>query len=373
MTGRIYVPIFVCTNGLHKHYALGKEIYSSLKLNTMLKKFTPALLLGTLLLGTPLTSCKKHDDAATRAELTQVQSDLTKLKEQQQTSESRLSALEEQLTKLDQELSSIEEKLWNATEPARRQDLEAQRTKKQAERASLQKEADELRSALNQLKDRIAGLEERLARLEEAQNAGNSNTARSFVGSWELAQREKDGPNYKWQPFWFYKYAQKQDKAEGKRMTKWASTSGLEYKGLELIELSIQAGGKGYARYRNTNPSLPIGQGETYQRDFQYRVRSESSIIITTPNVFGDVDMKVGLPSPSYLLKLAEDAYGEKRLVLIALEPKDYKYYDSYRREDSADGLYELLIPTSNKVTYESSFDEDIEPESWYVSFTPKK
>ncbi|WP_455519612.1 hypothetical protein [Porphyromonas sp.] len=285
------------------------------------------------------TACGKKESSDVRPELTETRNTLKSLQEQQSELERKITALEQHIEKNNQEVARLNAEIQRTADNAKRQALEQSKAKLLSELQTLESNKQGLERTLEELKARISGIEERLARLEN--EVSSDKDLQAFIGKWhwDLKINEysfddvADQRERALSAFIFKKYAQKIIKTGSTKPNanrRGHPQSGYTPVGVELLEINIQPGGKGYVRFKNTNHHLMIGQGETFQKDFNYKYEGNGFLVITTPNVFSDLDAWF-LTSPSYILKIFNLRTKEKVLAVLG-QPLDLSKFGDYAR-----------------------------------------
>ena len=353
------------------------------------------------------TACGKKESSDVRPELTETRNTLKSLQEQQSELERKVTALEQLIEKNNQEVARLNAEIQRTADNAKRQALEQSKRTLLSELQTLEINKQGLERTLEELKARISGIEERLARLE---NQVSSDKGKPYVDlslsgligrwHWDLKADEytldyvTNQEDRAVSPFLFKKYATKVIKTGS---TSPSSHMGSDFTpiGVKLLEINIQPGGKGYARFKNTNRHLAIGQGETFQKDFTYEYKGNGFIVINTPNVFSDLEGWF-LTSPVYILKGIEvkpNVQGErqgKRLSVVGLiqamlkkhkhsgiadyQPYNYFSYLYSRWKLSSDGQYWELNASLDPVDYkevETHIDKLLTDELFYNTHVP--
>ena len=280
------------------------------------------------------TACGKKESSDVRPELTETRNTLKSLQEQQSELERKITALEQLIEKNNQEIARLNAEIQRTADKVKRQALDQSKSKLLSELQALESNKQGLERTLEELKARISGIEERLARLEN--QVSSDKDLQAFIGKWhwDLKINEysfddvADQRERALSAFIFKKYAQKIIKTGSTKPNanrRGHPQSGYTPVGVELLEISIQPGGKGYVRFQNTNHHLMIGQGETFQKDFNYKYEGNGFLVITTPNVFSDMDGWF-LTSPSYILKVFNLRTKGKVLAVLG-QPLDLSEY----------------------------------------------
>ena len=282
------------------------------------------------------TACGKKESSDVRPELTEIRNTLKSFQEQQSELERKITALEQLIKKNNNEV----------------------------DRKTLESNKQGLEETLEELKKRITSLEERLSQLE--QQTAPDKRANEIIGKWqwqadkEYYDREYVQGNADYRVFIFKKYTSKVANT-GLYPSNPVSSSDHRSSepaiGVKLIELNIQPGGKGYVRYQNTNPLLPIGQGETFQKDFTYEQALNGFFMVYTPNVFSDLEGAF-LASPIYVLKMVYvPEIGQRTLAIAGLE-----YEVLHKDRDHSGWRWDMNM--NNSVLYPSKGFYDWKPNS---------
>ena len=281
------------------------------------------------------TACGKKESSDVRPELTETRNTLKSLQEQQSELERKVTALEQLIQKNNQEVARLNVEIQRTADNAKRQNLEQSKAKLLSELKSLEANKQGLEKTLEELKARITSIEERLARLEN--QASSDKDLQAFIGKWhwDLKKNEysfddvADQRERALSAFIFKKYAQRIIKTgSSKPNVDRRSHTPI---GVELLDINIQPGGKGYVRFKNTNHHLKVGQGEAFQKDFNYRYEGNGFLVITTPNVFSDLEGWF-LTSPSYILKIFNLRTQGKVLAILGM-PYTVYHTNSHNRE----------------------------------------